>query len=167
MQTVTNENAPQWQPSLSCLHPLLSESFHAFHCFHLFSMCGVRVGHHGPLEHDILKRTVAIKRPWPVLFIILLQLINREHDSLSVEEATQVPWSVECSAMQCDPRQLPLDFYVWWLPGETTGFFRLSLSSNMPFFYSWSVFQVRGAICVTLVLGSYPSEDDGRAPGLS
>ena len=68
--------------------------------------------------------------------------------------------------MQCDPRQWPLDFYVRWLPGETTGFFRPSLS-NMPFFYSWSVFQVREAICVTVVFGSYPSEDDGQAPGLS
>ena len=26
--------------------------------FTCFSMCGVRGGHHGPLEHDILKRTV-------------------------------------------------------------------------------------------------------------
>ena len=37
----------------------------------------------------------------------------------------------------------------------------------MPFFYSWNVFQVREALYATLVLGSYPSEDDGRAPGRS
>ena len=60
-----------------------------------------------------------------------------------------------------------LSFHAWWLPGETTGFFRLSLSRDMPFSYSWSVFQLRETLYVTLALGSYPSEDDGRAPGLS
>ena len=32
---------------------LCCENF--FKCFHLFSVCGAGVGHHGPLEHDILQ----------------------------------------------------------------------------------------------------------------
>ena len=68
--------------------------------------------------------------------------------------------------MQCDPRQLPSDFRVEWLPGETTGFFRLSFSGIVPSGYS-GCFPIGEEICFPLELGSHPSINDGWPPGLS
>ena len=71
--------------------------------------------------------TVFTIRSWTVLFIILLQVMNKEHGSLRVREAIMI--LVALNAQYCiAPRQVPPRVYIW-VPGETTGFFRLILFS--------------------------------------
>ena len=63
-------------------------SYQGFVCFNL---CGAGVGHHGPLGHDSVQEVCFYPTTQDSFFLILLQLIDRKHGSLSVGEAILVP----------------------------------------------------------------------------
>ena len=112
-------------PSLACVFPVPGG---IVVCVHLLSLRWAGVGCQGSFEQGILHGELFFTiRPRTVLFIILLQVMNKEHCSLSVREAIMI--LVALNAQYCiAPRQVPPRGYIW-LPGETTGFFRLILVS--------------------------------------
>ena len=69
-------------------------------------------------------------RPWTVLFIILLEVINKEHGLLTVREAIKI--HVTLNVQYCiDPRHCPLELILGSLE-KPLGFFGQSVQS-MPF----------------------------------
>ena len=80
--------------------------FNAFICFHLFSVGGARVGHHGPLEHDILQETCCYHTTLAG-FVYNPSAGQQQGTRLTKRRRSNPdPCSVECSALHGDPRQL-------------------------------------------------------------